>query len=104
MNDFIVFKHLYEDKEKWWGKGEWVSEPDHVKFIYKDYMCTIKRIVAFEGQDVFGGHLCCYVQVPECLKLFEFCDINYEKPYKNLDFCIKECKNLVDQIIEKNND
>lgn len=171
MNDFIVFKHLHEDKEKWWGEGEWVSEPDNVEFIYKDYRCRIVRIVAFEGLGgghVFGGHLCGYVQVPDDLKLFdkgydldfdvhggitynekdddeknwigfdcahlndyqpsteylyktcpEFIKIKEEsknifknigidydtsfvnlKTYKNLEFCINECKNLVDQVIK----
>lgn len=74
MNDFIVFKHEIEDKEEWWGEGEWVSEPDLVEFEYKDYLCRMKRISHLEGHNkdhMFGGHLCGYVQVPSDLNLVE---------------------------------
>ena len=36
-------KQLYtpEFKEKWFGVGEWVDEPDVVKFDYKGYKCMV---------------------------------------------------------------
>lgn len=161
MNDFLVSRHIIEDKEKWWGHGEWVSEPDHVEFVYKDHLCKIIRIHFLEGHNrdhMFGGYLCGYVQVSNELNLVEKgCDLDFDvhegitynekgdddrnwigfdcahsldympcrkniyseiihrifpiteqmkkhsifnPTYKNIDFCIAECKSLVDQIIE----
>ena len=170
MDDFSVFKHEFDDKEKWWGEGEWVSEPDNVEFIYKDFRCKIKRMASPEGvnlEHMFGGYLCGYVQIPNELNFydksfdldfdvhggityneiqenknwigfdcahshdyvpsteylykthpdfikikeneketFKACGIDYGKSfinlksYKNLEFCINECKSLVGQIIE----
>jgi hypothetical protein len=58
-----------ENKEKWWGKGEWVDEPDKEFFEHEGIRCKIVRIMALEPFikviEVFGGHLCGYVEVPK---------------------------------------
>lgn len=158
----MVFKHEIENKDQIWGNGEWVSEPDLVEFIYKDYRCRVKRISHREGHNnehVFGGHLCGYICVTGGLEItpeiYENLDVHggitynsieegdknwigfdcahfgdympsmeylkktndyfkdfmpipekfkdlaiFNPKYRNLDFCIQECKKLVDQITE----
>ena len=68
-------KQLYtkEFKKKWFGEGEWVDEPDCVKFDYNGYKCLVYRLVKKEPYAVeehyFGGHLCGYVLLKEDNKL-----------------------------------
>jgi hypothetical protein len=168
----IQENHLFtsDDKLKWWGYGEWVEEPDLVKFNYESFDCKVLRIAQQEPNTkefhVFGGYLCGYVCVPEnyfisknnfeelenldihggvtfsektdqggwwigfdCAHLFDITPsmeklyktdpafielkkqadrlkkqflpnniIPPEKSYKNIGYCIDECKSLVDQI------
>lgn len=54
-----------DQKQEWWGCGQWVDEPDQVSFEYEGIQCIVSRIV-MEGLDgeTHGGHLCGYVRVP----------------------------------------
>ncbi len=151
------------DKLRWWNQGEWIEEADLLEFTYKSMNCLIKRIATQEPycqeENIFGGHLCGYVQIPKnhfCfgkhydlieidvhggLTFSEFVEDKYwigfdcghlgdlipsnEKnkkehlsdksfailkelenssiffsTYKNINFCIDECKSMVDQLIE----
>jgi hypothetical protein len=172
LNEFLP-----EDKITWWGEGEWVDEPDTLKFEYKGYTCLISRMGIREPYakeiHIFGGYLCGYVVmtdkhplfgkfndeliyeldchggvtfnekgesaphligfdcahsgdiVPSPEKLYKndpsFVDMRtrleemlkklnldscriFNKSYRNINFCIGECKGLVDQLIvlEKN--
>lgn len=61
-------KHIYtpEQKEEWFGKGEWCNEPDTVTFDHKGLKCLVFRVVKFEHDNhAFGGHFCGYVRVPK---------------------------------------
>ena len=65
-----IKKHLYtaEQKQKWWGEGEWVNEPDIVSFEHNGIECKILRIAAREPvqeEFVFGGHMCGYCKIPK---------------------------------------
>ncbi len=63
----ITEEHIYtsDQKLKWFGYGEWVEEPDLIKFMYREYECTVSRVSLKEPyskeEDYFGGHLCGYV-------------------------------------------
>lgn len=174
-NDNIkLFKeYLIEKQEKilQWGDGEWVNEPDLVKFEYKGIECKIIRIHGYEGKDnehLYGGHLCGYVCIPEDHKYYnvsyfdieinahggltfsDFVDGNkywigfdcalshdytpssehfkktnkemiewkkknpppegyenfglFNPTYKNINFCIEECKSMVDQLLKEKED
>lgn len=158
--------HLFtsDDKKKWWDYGEWIEEPDEVKFTYKNYKCLIRRIAVPEPYAtdlcMFGGHLCGYVEIPISHYCFNknYNEINidvhggltysemnekneywigfdcahsedympsseklkrenpYQNPfpisekfkkysmfnpiYRNIDFCVKNCMEMIDQLIE----
>jgi hypothetical protein len=163
LNDSELCKHLYtsEQKIKWWGYGEWVEEPDVLKFKYKNFECAIVRTCKPDGPDhIFGGHLCGYVCLPDTHVYFKknYSDIDidvhggltfsemagvgkywigfdcshsgdytpsteklkkesnfidlfpipkeylkysiFNLTYKNIDFCVQECKSMVDQLCE----
>lgn len=60
-------KHIWtaDQKLEWLGDGEWIEEPDLVRFKCKTIKCSIKRVIVFEEDGTsFGGYLCGYVQVP----------------------------------------
>lgn len=65
-----------EIKEKAWGSGPWVDEPDYLEFDYLGYICRIKRMSVIEGYvpRLFGGHLCGYVA------------LNKDHPYFGLSY------------------
>lgn len=46
-----------EEKRNRFGEGEWLSEPDFIKFEYLSLKCVIKRHELL-------GHLCGYCEVP----------------------------------------
>jgi hypothetical protein len=56
-------------KLKYLGYGEWIEEPDLIKFKYKGYECRITRCIKKEPfakeESYFGGHLCGYVKIPK---------------------------------------
>ena len=55
-----------EQKIAYWDDGEWVNEPDFIEFEYEGFDCQVLRTFAFEHTgDMFGGHLCGYVCIPE---------------------------------------
>jgi hypothetical protein len=54
-----------ENKQKWFGDGEWVDEPDYVEFTYNGYLCKVYRVCKEEMSGrMFGGYLCGYVCIP----------------------------------------
>lgn len=158
-----IRKEIYDRqfKLKFMGYGDWIDEPDWVKFEYVGFNCLIARVVKREPyaneEAYFGGHLCGYIFLPDnhplhgkpideidldchggitwseltdegCMIGFDcghsmdliptmeqqrctrggFIDFikipeEYKKlslfnpTYKNLSFCIKECKKLAKQ-------
>lgn len=68
-----------DQKERWWGKGEWVEEADFANFTYKGINCMVRRIFddpnnLAEDEKLFngcvpsynsGGYLCGYIELPE---------------------------------------
>jgi hypothetical protein len=63
-------KHLFTSQQKleWWGYGEWVEEPDEIRFVHKGLECLVIRICYSEIPDnsfMFGGFLCGYVFLPK---------------------------------------
>ncbi len=55
-----------EKKKEYFGEGEWVEEPDELKFNHMGIDCSLRRIIAFElSGHAFGGHLCGYCKVPK---------------------------------------
>jgi hypothetical protein len=168
----IEQKHLFSKdfKIKFLGDGEWIEEPDYIKFNYKRYKGMIYRIINEEiyakEEAYFGGYLCGYIIVPKNHPFFCQFEICYEniychggitfnkfkddvhligfacahlgdyipacehmkktipemieiekafplpegmedylwlKPiYKNLNYCIEECKNIINQLVEEN--
>jgi hypothetical protein len=159
-----------DEKMEWWGYGEWVEEPDLVKFKYKDIECMVTR-VAMEvpyAKDfhMFGGFLNGYVALTadhsfyqkkyedilvdchggltfgetydnhywigfDCSHSFDYVPStenmkkmapcmesvrNWErkakemfginsafvsiKQYRNIEFCISECKSIIDQLLD----
>ncbi len=159
-------KHQYDKdfKIKFLGEGEWIEEPDSIKFMYKDYECLVYRVMKKEPctqeEAWFGGHLCGYVVIPQSHPLYnkEIGEIDYivchggitfsechdthligfdcghsgdyvptmvkfknersrfhdifpipedfkkyaifNPSYKNVSFCIDQCKYIVDQLID----
>lgn len=62
---YLLSKDL---KYKHWGQGNWVDEPDEIRFNHCGFECIIKRSYGLDGpqKDVlFGGHLCGYVVIPK---------------------------------------
>lgn len=161
MQDKFEKKHTYtpEQKQEWFGEGEWITEPDHVHFTYKGYECVVKRVCLREPCEeffMFGGYLCGYVLIPvnhpyrekeyaemtidchygltyaedfwigfDCAHCGDYVPsvekLKKEKKilldpfplpeefkeyaifnpvYRNIEFCIDECKSIVDQLIE----
>ncbi len=155
----ITYTHAFSkaQKERWWGNGEWVEEPDFANFTYKGIRCIVKRIALKEPHAeedcVEGGHLCGYIELPEgspyadkdydeipiechggltfkeynvigydCANLGDYnpyiehfkkkISIPFPIPeqfknhrifnpvYKNMAYCIQECKSMVDQLLE----
>lgn len=70
-------KTIYDRKFKlkFMGYGDWLDEPDVVKFEYKGIKCEIHRCVKREiyakEEAYFGGHLCGYIFVPKGHPLYE---------------------------------
>ena len=60
-----LHKFNSDKKLEWWGYGEWVEEPDVIKFIYRDLQCCIRRTAVNDNGYIFGGHLCGYVELPK---------------------------------------
>jgi hypothetical protein len=166
MIDIVEEKNTFtvDTKLRMWGYGEWIEELDYIHFLYKNIDCKIRRAGACEGDEeycegdeeyceVFGGHLCGYVKVPEDHPYFckcysnmqikvhggltygffdsngwigfdcaHLCDLvpfieksimlrhcfyvgtPYKKStsYKNMNFCIEQCKSIVDQLLDVN--
>ena len=63
-------KELYnrEFKLKFFGYGDWLDEPDYVRFEYRGIICIIRRVCTREPNAIneayFGGHLCGYLLLP----------------------------------------
>lgn len=88
-------QHIYssDDKLKWWGYGEWVEEPDVVKFECEGILCEIIRVAKHDGfhedktPHIFGGYLCGYISIPkdhlffnkEEIELDVHCGITFDK-------------------------
>lgn len=74
-----IRKNIYSaiDKEKSFGLGKWVEEPDIVIAEYKNYKYEIKRICVCitdpysKKFQMFGGHLCGYIYLPESNKYYD---------------------------------
>jgi hypothetical protein len=68
MKEQKIHQHTAEEKEKWWGEGEWVNEPDLVSFEHMGIQCKVLRMAIRElyAKDfhVFGGYLNGYVAIP----------------------------------------
>lgn len=59
-----------ENKEKHFGSGAWVDEPDLVEFEHRGLKCVVQRVSSVEWPNfkhMFGGHLCGYVACDEDL-------------------------------------
>jgi hypothetical protein len=159
-------EHLYDSdfKIKHLGYGEWVEEPDLVKFSHNGYECMVYRVIQREPlcqiEAYFGGHFCGYVRIPvdhpyylkeyedmgiSChfgISFGEVCEPHWigfdcghsgdlipsmekmkkergyqdmfpipeqfkDRPllshtYRNMDYCIEQCKSIVDQLAEIN--
>lgn len=70
----MLKKHLLtsDQKLKWYGYGEWVEEPDIVKFEYNGFHCLIRRIFDDENKvDDIYGHLCGYIDIPKCHPFYQ---------------------------------
>jgi len=82
MNEKMEHKFTPEEKIAWWGKGEWVNEPDLVTFEHMGIQCRVLRIAMEEPHakdfHMFGGFLNGYVCVPVD-HLF------YQKEYQDID-------------------
>lgn len=58
-----------ELKEKHWGPGEWVNEPDSFCFEHEGFRCQGVRTAVWEGWEgnhLSGGNWCGYVSIPPC--------------------------------------
>lgn len=168
MDEIMMEEHHKYDtdfKLKYFGYGEWIEEPDEVKFEFKGFKCHVIRIVKREPfakeEAYFGGHLCAYVLIPvehpyhhkiyndmqidchygltygevsdghwigfDCAHMGDIVpsmkklrDTNPEmkkwdeefplseemknsplfcKTYKNVNYCIEECKSIVEQLL-----
>jgi hypothetical protein len=79
QNKIETYKFTKEFKEKIFGKGEWVDEPDVVIFEYKGYKCIVERIAKQEPfckeEHWYGGYLCGYVVVPKQHKSYGAAEI-----------------------------
>lgn len=77
-----IHQYTPEEKEKWWGDGEWVKEPDVVTFGHLGIKCMVQRIAMEEpyAKDfhVFGGYLNGYVSIPSDHPY-------YQKKYEDID-------------------
>lgn len=75
-------KFTSEEKESWWGKGEWCDESDLVEFEHFGLKCKVIRQATPEPDTkelhMFGGHLCGYVSIDKD-------HAYYEKNYSDLD-------------------
>jgi len=61
----IQYLYSKEQKLKWYGDGEWLDEPDLVKFIYNGIKCEVIRMNSFQlSGKSFGGHFCGYCTIP----------------------------------------
>lgn len=83
MKEQKIHKYTAEWKEKWWGEGEWVNEPDLVSFEHMGIQCKVLRMGdAKEPFDkyfhVFGGYLNGYVAIPSDHPY-------YQKKYEDMD-------------------
>lgn len=67
-----------KEKEKAFGKGPWLDEPDEEFFEYKGYECHINRVIISKPnkKDYYGGHLCGYVKIPES---HPWCNKHYDE-------------------------
>lgn len=67
----ITYTHAFSkaQKERWWGSGEWVEEPDFANFTYKGIRCIVRRSAIkepyAEEEHISGGYLCGYIELPE---------------------------------------
>ena len=71
-DDYTILEEYHDftidEKLKWFGYGEWIEEPDYIKFEYLGYDAAICRVCTQEPlttqESYAGGHLCGYVQIP----------------------------------------
>ncbi len=55
-----------EEKRKHFGDGEWLNEPDNVKFEHEGINCEITRVLSYKQNEyAFGGHFCGYCFLPK---------------------------------------
>lgn len=77
-------KHIFTSEEKldWWGYGEWVEEPDEIKFEHLGIECIVLRIAIRElhSQEfhMFGGYFNGYIRIPTDHPY-------YQKRYEDMD-------------------
>ena len=83
----MEMKYLYprELKLQFLGEGEWLDEPDEIKFKYKSYECWVRRFFEKEPYTeklhYSGGYLCGYVAIPSDHP-------SYQKRYEDIDIAV----------------
>lgn len=83
----MIEKHLFtsDDKLKWWGYGEWVEEPDEIRFECEGIQCHVTRFAVQEPFckefHMFGGYLNGYVCIPSHHPY-------YHKKYEDIDIAV----------------
>lgn len=67
-----VYIYTLEQKEEFFGKGEWCTEPDIITFDHKGLKCIINRVITrIDNLNYFGVHLCGYVYVPKDNEIYD---------------------------------
>lgn len=68
MTEKRIYRFTPEEKESWWGKGEWVDEADLIQFEHMGIECRIVRMAMEEPCakefHMSGGFLNGYVAIP----------------------------------------
>ena len=63
----IIHNLTSEEKLAAWGYGEWVEEPEEIKFTYKGFRCLIHRVFFNHGSIIELGHFCGYLSFPKVI-------------------------------------
>jgi hypothetical protein len=108
-----------DQKAESYGKGPWTNEPDKVTFAYDGFECEINRDVALGflvGKifvpSKFGGGCVMFSRdkvvdiMPKLSDIKSLMKIvmesvDKEVTYKDVDFCIEECKRIVRETKEE---
>lgn len=66
--EYSNYKELTtEIKERHWGSGEWIKEPDAFVFQHSGFTCCGIRQAGWDGlnnEHLFGGYWCGYIKLP----------------------------------------